>query len=218
MTATDNATVEQALNASPYISHLLNICHSVNQVGGTAILVGGSVRDALYGIAPKDLDIEVYNIDVDTLTHLLEKHYRIDFVGRSFGVFKIHHHPIDISLPRLESKSGHSHKDFTIKTDPNLSIAKADRRRDFTINSLSYDPCKTPSMTPITVLPILKAGISCATPQPNFAEDPLRVLRGMQLAARLDAHSQLSKLSPICSTLTIEHLSVERVFRRNGKN
>ncbi|NLL83627.1 MAG: HD domain-containing protein [Lentisphaerae bacterium] len=210
MTATDNATVEQALNASPYISHLLNICHSVNQVGGTAILVGGSVRDALYGIAPKDLDIEVYNIDVDTLTHLLEKHYCIDFVGRSFGVFKIHHHPIDISLPRLESKSGHSHKDFTIKTDPNLSIAKAARRRDFTINSLSYDPLQNTLHDPYNGVADLKAGILRHT-STQFAEDPLRVLRGMQLAARLDLTPALETIA-ICSTLTIEHLSVERVF------
>src|SRR5437762_14325099 len=54
-----------------------------------AYLVGGSVRDALLGNPPKDLDIEVYQTSLDDLVKTLEKAGKVDQVGKSFGVIKL---------------------------------------------------------------------------------------------------------------------------------
>jgi tRNA nucleotidyltransferase/poly(A) polymerase len=54
-----------------------------------AYLVGGSVRDALLGNPPKDLDIEVYQTNLDDLVKTLERAGKVDLVGKSFGVIKL---------------------------------------------------------------------------------------------------------------------------------
>jgi tRNA nucleotidyltransferase (CCA-adding enzyme) len=71
-----------------------------------AYLVGGSVRDALLGNPPKDLDIEVYQTNLDDLVKTLEKAGKVDLVGKSFGVIKLtlDGQIFDFSLPRKDSK------------------------------------------------------------------------------------------------------------------
>ena len=74
----------------------------------------------------------------DRLRGLLERFGRVDTVGESFTVYKVE--DVDVSLPRRESKSGRGHKGFEVIGDPDLSPAEAARRRDFTINAISFDP------------------------------------------------------------------------------
>ena len=50
-----------------------------------ACLVGGCVRDALLGYPPQDLDIEVYQTDLDDLVKTLERAGKVDLVGKSFA-------------------------------------------------------------------------------------------------------------------------------------
>ena len=47
---------------------------------------------------------------------------------------------IDVALPRRESKTGRGHKGFAVEGDPFMSFEEAARRRDFTINAISWDP------------------------------------------------------------------------------
>lgn len=93
-------------------------------------LVGGSVRDLLLGKKPHDFDIEVYDIDQEQFEKLMNE-IGAKGVGKSFFVFKLY--DIDISLPRIENKTGNGHKDFevTICNDERT----ASLRRDFTITS-----------------------------------------------------------------------------------
>ena len=50
-------------------------------------LVGGCVRDSLLGLCPKDIDIEVYNIQPELIEKTLSKKFQIETVGKQFGVF-----------------------------------------------------------------------------------------------------------------------------------
>src|SRR5271169_4456439 len=102
-----------------------------------AYLVGGSVRDALLGNPPKDLDIEVYQTNVDDLVKTLEKAGKVDQVGKSFGVIKLtlDGQIFDFSLPRIDSKlPQRGHKGFSIEIYEHLSPKEAASRRDLTIN------------------------------------------------------------------------------------
>ena len=93
--------------------------------GGRLLCVGGCVRDELLGITPSDYDLEVYGIEPDLLLDLLKRHYRVSTTGQAFGVIKLHDHPIDVSIPRRESKAGLGHKGFTILSDPGMTPEEA---------------------------------------------------------------------------------------------
>ena len=113
----------------------------VKESGGRALMVGGAVRDLLLGAqSVKDVDIEVFGIDPERLQKILGEKFAFDPCGVSFGVLKLHHFDIDVSLPRRESKRGIGHKGFLIDSDPNLSVPEAASRRDFTVNAMYYDP------------------------------------------------------------------------------
>ena len=76
---------------------VLEIARIVRNAGGRAFLVGGCVRDSLLSKSDvKDFDIEVFGLAPDVLRVALEKRFRLDLVGLSFGVLKIHGHDIDV--------------------------------------------------------------------------------------------------------------------------
>ena len=86
------------------------LCRLIREAGGRPLLVGGCVRDMLLGSRPTDLDLEVYELAPQRLIEVLSSAFDIDRVGQSFGVIKLHQYPIDISLPRRESKVGLGHR------------------------------------------------------------------------------------------------------------
>ncbi len=151
-------------------------------------LVGGCVRDWLLGEANKDYDIEVFGLSYENLARALAPHGKVDMVGRSFGVIKLTtkaRHTYDFSIPRRDSKSAPGHKGFSVTFDPSLTQEEAAARRDFTINSMMYDPRERRLLDPFRGEADLRAKILRHT-SAAFPEDPLRVLRGMQFAARFD--------------------------------
>jgi tRNA nucleotidyltransferase (CCA-adding enzyme) len=168
------------LNLPPGLDEILL---DLDASGLRAVVVGGAVRDALLGLEPKDIDIEVYGAPYDELTELLSKFGRVDLVGKSFGVVKLG--GIDFSIPRRESKSGPHHRDFQTTFDPSITPEQAAARRDFTINALAYDPIRDEVLDFFGGREDLQNRVLRAT-SPAFAEDPLRVLRGMQFACRFD--------------------------------
>lgn len=154
-----------------------------------AYLVGGCVRDALLGLPHgKDYDVEVFGVDYDQLMAALARWGRTDLVGRSFGVVKLSTaggYQYDFSIPRRDSKIAPGHKGFKVELDSAISPAEAAARRDFTINSLMYDPRTGEILDFFGGQRDLRERVLRHT-SAAFAEDPLRVLRGMQFAARFE--------------------------------
>ena len=152
-----------------------------------AYLVGGCVRDTLAGLPPdKDFDIEVFGLDYEQLISALSRWGRTDLVGRSFGVVKLttaSGYNYDFTLPRKDSKTAAGHKGFDVEFDPAISPQEAAARRDYTINSMMYDPRTRKVLDYFGGIADLNVRILRHT-SPAFTEDPLRVLRGMQLAGR----------------------------------
>jgi tRNA nucleotidyltransferase (CCA-adding enzyme) len=153
--------------------------------------VGGFVRDAMLGKHPKDADMEVYGISPERLEELLQQLFegRVNAVGRAFGVYKValgEGLDFDISIPRRESKTGEGHKGFAISGDPSMPIEEAARRRDFTFNALAGDPLTGEIIDPFGGLDDLRNGILKVTDETRFQDDPLRVYRALQFAARMD--------------------------------
>jgi tRNA nucleotidyltransferase (CCA-adding enzyme) len=192
---------------------LLDISRALRTVGRPRV-VGGGVRDWLLGLEPKDFDVEVAGADYETLVRVLTPFGNADLVGRSFGVVKLRlgGEEYDFSLPRRESKTGAGHRGFAVAPDPTLSDAKAAARRDFTINAIAYDPLTGEIIDPFNGRADLAAKVLRHT-SAAFTEDPLRVLRGMQLAARFDL-SLAPETAELCRSIAgaFAELPVERIW------
>jgi putative nucleotidyltransferase with HDIG domain len=165
---------------------LQNIIDGLSSLGARPLLVGGCVRDHLMGIEPKDYDVEVFNIYPEQLAHCLRYFGRVDEVGKSFGVLKVR--GFDFSVPRRDNKVGACHKDFNVVCDPKMSVEDACSRRDFTINSMAYDPQTNQIIDPFNGQ--YDMGVKVLEPTSSaFKEDPLRVLRAFQFSGRFSMHS-----------------------------
>ena len=184
----------------------------LEQGGATDVyFVGGSVRDHFLNQPHiKDIDIEVYGLNYDKIVQILSPHFRVNIVGQSFGTLKIDQQ-IDVSIPRRESKMGIGHKGFLVTSDPDMTFAEAARRRDFTINAIGMKRDGTIA-DPYHGVEDIERKVLRATSD-AFGEDPLRVLRGMQFAARLGFDLD-PDTAVMCRTLRGEFptLSPERVW------
>ncbi|MDR2677054.1 MAG: polynucleotide adenylyltransferase [Puniceicoccales bacterium] len=176
--------------------------------GGRAYFVGGCVRDMSMHIVPKDLDMEVFGIDPEALRALFPE--KLFPTGRSFGIYKYDGLPLDIGIPRLESAIGTGHRDFEVFSDPHLSLPLAASRRDFTINAIYWDPLENRIEDPFNGLKDMEQK-KLRHVSPKFAEDPLRILRGMQFLARFNL-SAAEETTNLCRKLTLENLSAERIY------
>jgi tRNA nucleotidyltransferase (CCA-adding enzyme) len=183
----------------------------IRDAGGRALIVGGWVRDRLFGRESKDLDLEVFGLSADRLRLVLEGVGRVEAVGESFQVFKVA--GIDVALPRRESKTGRGHRGFIVAGDPTMSVEEAARRRDFTINAISWDPLGPDDayVDPFGGRRDLEARVLRVVDPTTFADDSLRVLRGIQFAARYDLAMD-DRTRVLCRRVPLDDLPAERVW------
>lgn len=183
----------------------------VRAEGGTAYFVGGYVRDLLLGRENKDIDIEVHGISPQVLTGILSSLGEMTTFGESFGIFGLRRCRLDIAMPRSERAVGAGHRDFLCTLDPFIGTYQAAIRRDFTVNALMQDILTGEIVDHFGGRADLDAHILRHMDDRRFAEDPLRVLRGAQFAARFDF-----RLAPetveVCRRMDLSALPPERIF------
>jgi tRNA nucleotidyltransferase (CCA-adding enzyme) len=192
------------------------IAVAVRDAGGRALIVGGWVRDRLRGHPSKDLDIEVFRISQERLPELLAPFGRVEAVGQSFPVYKVVQPAlgpgdIDVALPRRESKKGRGHKAFEVEGDPSMSLEEAARRRDFTINAISWDPLTECYEDPFNGRADLERRILRAVDPSTFGDDSLRVLRAVQFAARFEFMLD-DETAGLCRRIPLDDLPAERIW------
>lgn len=168
-------------------------------------LVGGCVRDALLGREIYDYDIEVYDIKPAKFDDLMTS-IKASGVGKSYFIYKYKNY--DLGLPRSESKTGNSHKDFAVSyiNDPAL----ASLRRDFTVNAMMMNIFDGEILDFHGGKKDLESKTLRHIDGEKFKEDPLRVLRGVQFSARLD-FSIADDTLELMKTLDLAHLSKDRI-------
>ncbi|WP_299883230.1 HDIG domain-containing metalloprotein [uncultured Lacinutrix sp.] len=193
-----------------------NLLKEIEEQGGIAMLIGGAVIDSIKKLPLKDIDIEVYGLSYPQLVVLIEElNIPCNLVGKSFGVIKttIDNIEIDISIPRRENKIGIGHKGFEIELDQEMTPKEAGKRRDLTINSMYLNLHNGRIVDPFNGIEDLKKGIIKATDKNTFIEDPLRVLRIMQLLPRKGREVEKRTMT-LCQSMvnTFSELPRERVF------
>lgn len=186
------------------------IAQEVRPLGGSVYYVGGCVRDRLLGRESKDLDIEVHGVTPQQLEAVLDRMGGRRTVGASFGVYGLAGCGLDIAMPRREAAVGRGHRDFTVEVDPWLGPERAARRRDFTVNALMEDVLTGQVLDFFGGREDLRRGLLRHVDDHSFPEDPLRVLRGAQFAARF-GFTVAKETVALCRTMDLSALSRERV-------
>jgi len=197
----------------PDVERVLSV---IREAGGRPMLVGGFVRDLIMdrAAASKDIDVEVYALTFAALAEALGRAGRVDEVGKSYGVLKIRagDTDLDVNVPLRERKIGTGHRGFDITPDMSLDYREASARRDFTMNAILLDPEAGTVIDCHGGLEDIAAGVLRHTSD-AFAEDPLRVLRAVQFAARFGFHLA-PETAALCHSLAGSYgeLPVERVW------
>ena len=159
---------------------------------GRLFAVGGRVRDELRAefdgidVPAKDLDYVVTGLGLDELTARLQTLGRVDLVGAAFAVAKLTTGglTVDLALPRRERSTGHGHRDFEVQSGPDIPLEDDLARRDFRMNMIARALPGGELVDPYGGEADIRARrIDILTPV-AFDEDPLRMLRAAQFAAR----------------------------------
>jgi tRNA nucleotidyltransferase (CCA-adding enzyme) len=186
------------------------------ELGGCAYFVGGYVRDLLSGGEGKDIDVEVHGLTPDQLKGLLDSlGQRLD-IGESFGIFGLKGYDIDIAMPRKESCRGRGHRDFDVFVDPHIGTLGAAKRRDFTVNAMMQNILTGEIVDHFGGREDLEKGIIRHVNDQSFAEDPLRVLRGAQFAARF-GFEIAEETKALCKNMDLTTLPRERIMGETEK-
>jgi len=197
---------------------------------GTLYAVGGRVRDELRAAldgrdaATKDLDYVVTGVPFDALSELLGTLGRVDVVGAAFAVIKLtlDGQTVDIAMPRREQSTGPGHRDFAVQSGPEIPLADDLARRDFRMNMIARALPGGELVDPYDGEGDIRAHrIDILTPR-TFVEDPLRLLRAAQFAARFGytvsepAKQAMAEAAPLVTTVSPERVCDEltKLFAR----
>jgi len=183
-----------------------DIVNDIEKNNGKAYLVGGAVRDVILGRNVKDLDIEIHRLSVEHLERILKRFGVVSLVGKIFGVFRVHGIDVDWSLPRSD-KPG---RKPDVNIEPGMTIEKALRRRDLTMNAMAIDIIEGMLIDPFDGCQDIK-NRTLRTPDPAFfIEDPLRFYRVMQFISRFEMFPD-EELNMLCKEMDVYSVSVERI-------
>jgi len=162
-----------------------------------AYLVGGAVRDELLGRDSKDADFVVPGLDYEGLHNALEPYGKVEeleVAGRRVGARLHPRDPklrrlapagIEFAPPRAERSTGPGRHDFEIFADPELPLEADMGRRDFTVNAMARRLETGEIVDPFGGAEDLRNGVLRTVRPRSFAEDPLRIVRGLRLVSQL---------------------------------
>lgn len=186
----------------------------LKDAGFEAYLVGGCVRDLLIGRSPKDWDITT-NAKPEQIQELFKETFYENDYG-TVGVVTESEDPklkvIEITPYRIEGKYSNARHPDEVRFADNLSEDL--KRRDFTINALAYDPTGGTIVDEHGGKEDLKAKRirTVGDPHERFAEDALRMLRAIRIAAELDFTMDSETSAGIAAqAAALEKISRERV-------
>jgi putative nucleotidyltransferase with HDIG domain len=190
--ALDGAGVEVEINVDKDVARIINDILSVEPI----YIVGGFVRDLLRGVKSNDIDVAVKDLD-KVVQHLKGLGYSLSEEASSFRVYKVmlpEARHVDVAGFRTETYDLKSRKPIVQPAD---NIIEDSARRDFTINAMSII-VKSVDVESGTIVGVLidphgglkdlREGVIRAVGNPTvrFLEDPLRMLRAIRFAIKLN--------------------------------
>ncbi len=181
---------EHPISRKQIDEHTLKVLYRLRSHGHKAYLVGGGVRDLLLGRTPKDFDV-----GTDATPNQVKKLFRNCFlVGRRFRLAHVRFGQdglVEVATFRRQPREDElpeNPEDHFFFAENVFGTPREDAfRRDFTINALFYDIADFSIIDYVGGLADLAARRirTIGSPQVRFTEDPVRMLRAIEFAARL---------------------------------
>ena len=196
--------VHRPIPAADLDPDAVKIVERLTRFDHKAYLVGGCVRDLLLERAPKDFDVAT-----SATPRQIKRVFRnCRIIGRRFRLAHIYfQNGKIIEVATFRSSDGGTaaddQDDLLITEDNVFGTPEEDAlRRDFTINSLFYDVSDETVLDHADGLHDLKARLvrTIGDPEIRFREDPIRSLRAIKFAARLDFHIEQKTLAALEQT------------------
>ncbi len=210
---------QHTLSRSNISKNALTVLNRLHQAGFQAYLVGGSVRDLLLNLKPKDFDIatDAHPEEVRRLfrnSRLIGRRFRLVHVFFGLDIVEVatfrKGHPEDAHPEGRQSATG-----MLIRDNIYGSMADDAWRRDFTINALYYNIADYSIVDYTGGLADLKQHriTILGDPIARYKEDPVRMLRALRLTAKLDFTMDAATAAPIQELKTlIKNVSPARLF------
>ena len=181
---------EHSISRRQISESALKVLYRLDKAGFRACLVGGGVRDVLLGKQPKDFDVAT-DATPDEVRALF-KNSRL--IGRRFRLAHIRYGREVIEVATFRSLAANSSKtelskDGRILRDNTFGSIEEDAlRRDFTVNALYYDIHDFSVLDYAQGIEDLKNSTLklIGDPATHYKEDPVRMLRAVRFAAKLD--------------------------------
>jgi len=217
---------QHAISRKDISENALKVLYRLNKAGYEAYLVGGGVRDLLLGKKPKDFDVTT-SATPDQVRKLFRN---CRLVGRRFrlahvmfgpeiievATFRGHHE--EQKADRQTSQTGQN--GMLLRDNIFGSIEEDAQRRDFTINSLYYSVADFSVRDYVGGLRDLRNGVIrlIGDPETRYREDPVRMLRAVRFAAKLNMTISPESGEPIPRLATlINDVPPARLFEESLK-
>jgi poly(A) polymerase len=166
----------------------LDVIHQLNAHGYTALLVGGCIRDVLCGLTPKDFDVAT-DAPLDEIKRIFR---RSRIIGRRFPIAHVRYgrNLIEVSTFRqsVSDNIEHDAQGMILRDEAFGTLQEDAFRRDFSVNALYFDPNSQEIIDYVDGLEDLaKRRIRLiGEPAVRLAEDPVRILRAVRFANKLN--------------------------------
>jgi poly(A) polymerase len=176
----------------------IKVVNRLGQYGHQAYFVGGCVRDLLVGRRPKDFDIATSALPSEVRgifrnCRLIGRRFRLAHVyfrgGKIIEVSTFRANPTELEDTAEPGEGEEREDDLLISSDNVFGTAEQDaRRRDFTMNGLFYDVAAGRVLDFVRGRRDLTERLvrTIGDPEVRLREDPVRILRAVRFACRLD--------------------------------
>jgi poly(A) polymerase len=193
----------------------VRVTQTLQEAGFKAFVVGGAVRDLLLGVKPKDFDIAT-----DATPEEVKKLFRRAFIiGRRFQIVHVMFGQDLLEVTTFRGKgSDNAPKDEhgRVLRDNNFGPQHEDaERRDFSINAMYYDPATQTVLDYHNGIEDIRAKVLriIGLPEARYREDPVRMLRVVRFAAKLQFTIEPATRAPIpVMAPLINNVPAARVF------
>ena len=202
-------------------SSILDVIDSLTKAGYEAYIVGGGVRDLMLGQSPKDYDA-VTNATPSQIKEVFGRRCRI--IGRRFELAHVYsgRELIEVATFRAPPKKAITSSAGMILRDNNWGTIEQDfARRDFSINALYYQPRKGIVLDFCNAVDDIKTKTLrlLGDPALRFEEDPVRMLRTLRFAAKLNFNIDAAILDIFTPEMTklLRDVSPHRLYDESQK-
>ena len=196
----------------------------VRGLGLDAYVVGGAVRDELLGLEPHEADFLVPRVGHEELRAALEPHGKVEELEVAGQLVGVRFYPrerriralapagIELAPPRAERSTGPGRHDFEIVADPSIRVEDDMARRDFTVNAMARRLADGTLVDPFGGREDLQRRVLRTVSPRSFAEDPLRLLRGLRFVSQLGLEPDEQTLAQMrAEAASIRLVSGERI-------